>query len=140
MERNGGALGQGRGSEFLVISSDELDHLSSVSSCVYVGEDPEGTLVLVDAVRQEHWPALHCLHERWVNQLKELQLDEEDALLDLSSESNEPSEFSEVSSISGVATSSISCSAFSADLDPYDGLCIMSGPAVRGIVDWDSVE
>ena len=41
-----------------------------------------------------------------------------------------------MSSIGAVAAVSMDCGA----LDPYDGLCLMSGPVVRTIVDWDSAE
>jgi hypothetical protein len=67
-------------------------------------------------------------------------LDEEVTLLDLSGESNEPSEFSEVGGVSAVTTSSIGCIAFPADLYPYDSFCVVGGPAVRAIVDWNSAE
>ena len=84
--------------------------------------------------------ALHCVHERGVYQLYEFRLDEDVALLSLCSESEEPSEFSKVGGISAIATVSIGCGAFSLDLDPYDGLCIVGDPAVCAIAHWNSAE
>ena len=73
---------------------------------------------------------LHCVQERGVHKFEEFGVDEDVVLLGLCSESKEPSEFGKVGSVCTVAAASIGGDAFSSDLYPYDGLCIVVDSAV----------